>query len=124
MPVKSLLNFLPSGRRSMRLRRQSRRANDSGWQIFETAFLTMALAGMGACQSTQQTPSYGTDLTANGGADFCQAARAIYYSRHDTPPTIAQIKEHNAVGVALKCGWATKAQIASAHVPGTAKGAK
>lgn len=118
MPVKSLLNFLPFAHKSMRPRRQSQRANDSGWQIFETAFLTMALAGMGACQSTQQTPSYGTDLTASGGADFCQAARAIYYSRHDTPPTIAQIKEHNAVGVALKCGWVQRAQIASA------KGAK
>jgi len=39
------------------------------------------------------------------GISFCQAARAIYYSRHDTPPTIAQIREHNAVGIALNCGW-------------------
>ena len=119
MPVKFLPSLLPCRRKSLQPKRQSRRANDSGWQIFETAFLTMALAGMGACQSTQQTPSYGTDgLAASGGADFCQAARAIYYSRHDTPPTIAQIKEHNAVGVALKCGWVQRAQVASA------KGAK
>lgn len=82
----------------------------------------MALVGMGACQSTQQTPSYGTELAA--GADFCQTARAIYYSRHDTPPTIAQIKEHNAVGVALKCGWAQQAQVAAANTPGAGKGAK
>jgi hypothetical protein len=54
-----------------------------------------------ACQTT--TPSDGTETLQ--GASFCQAARAIYYSRHDTAPTIAQIKEHNAVGVALKCGW-------------------
>jgi hypothetical protein len=54
-----------------------------------------------ACQTT--TGSDGTD--ALHGASFCEAARAIYYSKHDTPPTIAQIKEHNAVGMALKCGW-------------------
>lgn len=39
---------------------------------------------------------------------FCSAARAIYWSKHDTPPTIQQIKEHNAVGVALNCGWRKK----------------
>ena len=121
MPEKSLHNFPPCKPKLLRPNRQSRRASDSGWRTYMTVLVAMAT---GACQSTQQTPSYGTDLTANGGADFCQAARAIYYSRHDTPPTIAQIKEHNAVGVALKCGWATKAQIASAHVPGAAKGVK
>ena len=47
------------------------------------------------------TPSDGI----NSEASFCDAARAIYYSKRDTAPTIAQIKEHNAVGVALKCGW-------------------
>lgn len=55
---------------------------------------------MGACQT--MTPSGGIEAQ---GATFCQTAKAIYYSRHDTPPTIAQIREHNAVGVALKCGW-------------------
>ncbi len=52
-----------------------------------------------ACQTT--TPS--SEISSQ--ADFCQVAKAIYYSRHDTAPTIAQIREHNAVGVALKCGW-------------------
>jgi hypothetical protein len=56
--------------------------------------LTLPLAG---CLST--TPSSEID------ASFCDAARAIYYSRHDTAPTVQQIKEHNAVGIALKCGW-------------------
>jgi len=56
------------------------------------------LSTLTACQST--TLSEGTDR-----ATFCQAAKAIYYSKHDTVPTIAQIREHNAVGVALKCGW-------------------
>ena len=100
MLAESSHNSQPSGHKSMRPSRQSRRANGSVWQIFETVFLIAGLAGLQACQSTQQTLSLETE-----GADFCQAARAIYYSRHDTPPTIAQIKEHNAVGVALKCGW-------------------
>ncbi len=37
--------------------------------------------------------------------DFCSAARAIYWSKYDTKFTIEQVKEHNAVGMALKCGW-------------------
>jgi|694.fasta_scaffold09293_22 hypothetical protein len=61
----------------------------------------LLLPTLTACQTT--TPLDGTDATQ--GASFCEAARAIYYSKHDTPPTIAQIKEHNAVGMALKCGW-------------------
>ena len=51
-----------------------------------------------ACQTT--TPS-----AEINGANFCTVAKAIYYSKHDTAPTIEQIREHNAVGVALKCGW-------------------
>lgn len=39
-------------------------------------------------------------------SDFCTIGRPIYFSRlHDTHETIAQVKAHNAVGVALKCGW-------------------
>jgi len=57
-----------------------------------------SLATLSGCQTT--TLSSETDA-----ATFCAAAKAIYYSRHDTAPTIAQIREHNAVGVALKCGW-------------------
>jgi hypothetical protein len=53
------------------------------------------------CQST--IPSAEID-----GATFCATARAIYYWRHDTKPTIAQIREPNAVGVALKYGWIRK----------------
>jgi hypothetical protein len=58
----------------------------------------MSLATLAGCQTT--TLSSETDA-----ATFCAAAKAIYYSRHDTAPTIAQIREHNAVGVALRCGW-------------------
>ena len=66
----------------------------SPWRL---AKLFALLPFVTACQSTSETRFSGTD--------FCTAARAIYYSRHDTKPTIAQIKEHNAVGMALKCGW-------------------
>lgn len=63
----------------------------------------MCLPMMGSCQTTTLS-----DETNVGKATFCQAAKAIYYSKHDTAPTIAQIREHNAVGVALKCGWLKK----------------
>jgi hypothetical protein len=57
---------------------------------------------LAGCQSTIKTPSSAIEPAA---ATFCEAARPIYYSRHDTLPTIAQIKEHNGVGQALNCGW-------------------
>ena len=56
---------------------------------------------LGACQTT-------TLSSETSSASFCAAARAIYYSRHDTKLTIEQIREHNAVGVALRCGWGKK----------------
>lgn len=37
-------------------------------------------------------------------AAFCDVAKPIAWSARDTDGTIAQVKEHNAVGVAL-CGW-------------------
>lgn len=51
-----------------------------------------------------QTPTAGTDSAAAGAASFCQVARIIRFSRlQDTPQTIEQIKEHNAVWHKL-CG--------------------
>jgi hypothetical protein len=64
-------------------------------------FALMSPVILTGCQPT--IPSAGIET-----ASFCAAARAIYYSRHDTKPTVAQIREHNAVGVALKCGWIRK----------------
>lgn len=52
-----------------------------------------------ACQTT--TGSGGSDLT------FCGGARPIYWSGKDTPGTIGQVKEHNAVGKEA-CGWGAK----------------
>jgi hypothetical protein len=37
----------------------------------------------------------------------CQSFQAIYWSAKDTKQTVAQIKEHNAVGVKV-CGWGHK----------------
>lgn len=68
------------------------------WLLVKLSVLPLLVA-LTACQSMNETRSLGTS------PGFCQTARAIYYSRHDTKPTIQQIREHNAVGVALKCGW-------------------
>lgn len=37
-------------------------------------------------------------------APFCRVAEPITWSAKDTDRTIAQVKEHNAVGKSL-CGW-------------------
>ena len=94
MLAKCKQNLKPCGSKCGTHRSLSRLVKRSG--------LLILLTGLAACQTT--TPS-GVIEGPLEGASFCQAARAIYYSRHDTAPTIAQIREHNAVGVALKCGW-------------------
>jgi hypothetical protein len=79
------------------------KSRSRGWQlprVSNSARLTLLALTLSACQTTRSD-----ETSVPKGADFCTAARAIYYSRHDTPPTIAQIREHNAVGLALKCGW-------------------
>lgn len=70
----------------------------SPFRLAKISALLMLGAAMTACNSREMP-------TLSAGTDFCTAARAIYYSRHDTPPTIKQIREHNAVGIALRCGW-------------------
>lgn len=42
--------------------------------------------------------------SAPPASTFCAVAKPIYWSSKDTDDTIAQAKEHNAVGKAL-CGW-------------------
>ena len=46
------------------------------------------------------TPAGCLTTTGSGGTDapFCVVGQAIYWSKADTPKTIVQIKEHNAVG--------------------------
>jgi len=48
--------------------------------------------------------SCATTMVSGGKADFCAVAKAIYWSDKDTAETVAQVKEHNAVGKTL-CGW-------------------
>jgi hypothetical protein len=49
---------------------------------------------LAACQTTTQTSVIDTS---------CLAIEPISYSRHDTPATVAQIRQHNAAYKAL-CG--------------------
>lgn len=65
-------------------------------------FVLLLPAILTGCQTTPSVEIEGLDPAS---PTFCQAARAIYYSKFDTKATIEQIREHNAVGVALKCGW-------------------
>jgi hypothetical protein len=37
----------------------------------------------------------------------CQSFEPIYWSGKDTPGTVTQVKEHNAVGASI-CGWGKK----------------
>ena len=68
---------------------------------FAKAFAMLSIAIPAAsCQSTN-IPAPTTNALA-----FCDAARPIYWSTRDTPKTVAQIKQHNAVGKI--CGWGKK----------------
>lgn len=55
------------------------------------------------------TPSMCQTTTGSGGSDltFCGGALPIYWSSKDTPETVGQVKEHNAVGRDA-CGWGNK----------------
>lgn len=54
---------------------------------------------VGSCQTTSSGGK-----TISGVAVTCASFQPIYWSRLDTPKTVAQVKEYNAVGKAL-CGW-------------------
>lgn len=73
----------------------------------EATCLTMLCGILASCQTV--TPSSETDGPRR--ATFCSVARAIYYSRKDTPQTIVQVRAHNATGVALKCGWGVNKKV-------------
>lgn len=62
--------------------------------------LLSALAMLTGCQSVS-TRSAAID--AAGAAPFCAVTEPILYSRNDTLQTQLQVREHNAVGVALGC---------------------
>lgn len=69
-------------------------------KLFGTLWLAILTAG---CQTTGSSDR----ISPSGGPSaltFCDGAEPIYWSSKDTLPTIAQVKEHNAVGAA-ECGW-------------------
>lgn len=85
-------------------------ARSTTWQRLRKSVAISALisaaGALGACATT--TASGGTDPPAGaeqlGRAAFCDVAEPIRWADQDTDATIAQVKEHNAVGVRL-CAW-------------------
>lgn len=68
-------------------------------RLLTTSLFAILLVG---CQTTG---SGGIDGKAMAGiVGFCESAEPIYWSKTDSPETVRQAKEHNAVGIAL-CGW-------------------
>lgn len=80
----------------MRLWCRPMKSTKAGLLVCVSASLMLA-----GCQTTK-TPSAATST-----ASFCKVAEPIFYSRTDSPDTRKQIREHNAVGIAL-CNWGTK----------------
>lgn len=76
--------------------------------------LVLLLATPGCAALRQILGTETTPLPVNDGEStlpFCLAAKPITYSASkDNPGTVVQIREHNAVGVALKCRTWTKPQ--------------
>ena len=66
-----------------------------------TAVVLIGCATMTASGGGTDPPA-GTDKL--GRAAFCDVAEPIRWADQDTDATIAQVKEHNAVGVRL-CAW-------------------
>ena len=59
----------------------------------------LSLVILTACCQVPTTVSDATDA-----ASFCQIAKPIRWSKLDTPETIEQVKELNAIGIKI-CGW-------------------
>ncbi|WP_181183785.1 hypothetical protein [Prosthecodimorpha hirschii] len=69
---------------------------------------TMTASGGGTDPLGGTGPLAGAESPAGadklGRAAFCDVAEPIRWADQDTDATIAQVKEHNAVGVRL-CAW-------------------
>jgi len=70
----------------------------SPWRLARL-FGLLPLLTLTACQTTTGSEGISSQAT------FCSTARAILWSKRDTLGTIEQVKAHNAVGAALRCGW-------------------
>lgn len=84
------------------------RAIGTGVLISMRLLPLVLLLGLTACAELRQILGTETPpLPVSDGEStlpFCLAAKPITYSvRTDSKETIVQIREHNAVGVALKC---------------------
>lgn len=86
-----------------------------GRRIWWPLLMLAIASGLGGCSTLQAILGTGTTPLAplregESSLPFCLAAKPITYSaRRDSPETIEQIREHNAVGTALKClPWTTK----------------
>jgi hypothetical protein len=75
------------------------------------AILTASCSPMTGFGGTDRSATE-TSTEVLGHVDFCDAARPIYWSRHDTLGTAKAVKEHNAVGAEL-CNWGTNGAKAS-----------
>ena len=71
------------------------------WTKVVRLALISGLLTLAACQTIQGRSS---GISLLGRAPFCSNAEPITYSRRDTVDTVKQIREHNAVGIAL-CEW-------------------
>ena len=89
----------------------------TSWRQLEALAKTCALIWTGVVLigcATMTASGGGTDPPAGtdsptgadklGRAAFCDVAEPIRWADQDTDATIAQVKEHNAVGVRL-CAW-------------------
>mgnify|MGYP001554172848 CR=1 FL=1 len=65
------------------------------------ALLIPLLSSCGTMGFAERTEMPGRDASVG---EFCEIAKPILWSAHDTSETIKQVKEHNAKGKAL-CKW-------------------
>lgn len=62
-----------------------------------TLGLTMTLLASCNLMSILDPPKINDPVLVNRGANFCEIAKPISWSTKDTPETVREIKEHNAV---------------------------
>lgn len=90
--------------------RSNRASLRQRWMSGPKTFVRLLMLGMlcavvVGCQSmTTLTTGIGGLEKGESSVPFCLAGKRITYSAsRDTPETVAQVREHNAVGRALKC---------------------
>ena len=71
-----------------------------------TLVLTATLLASCNLMNLLDPPKINDPILSGRGANFCEIAKPIFWAPDgaDTKDTVAQIKEHNAVGKKL-CGW-------------------